>query len=257
MVRCCICNSSTKRLGAGGKSFIYCCRNNECRHCFRHPQPDDEQLAGFYEKDYYGNGNSRYGQTQHEILMQILHWLPEVRNPLLDVGCGEGLLYEALPPESRKYYTGVEPDNTARERAQKRTGCFIAESLESLGALHQFFFIIVLNQVVEHFRSPLDSMKQISRISSQDAVLLTATANSASLKARIHGEKWDQFHNRTHLHLFTKKSLILTLQKSGWQNINTISATIKYPHHGTFQQLIHRLLRKTGLDGNLTLLARK
>ena len=257
MVRCCICDSNTKRLGARGNSFMYCCRNKECRHCFRHPQPDDEQLAGFYENDYYGNGNSCYGQTHQEILMQILQWLPEARSPLLDVGCGEGLLYEALPPESRKFYTGVEPDNAARAIAQKRTGCFIADSLESLGSLNQFFFIIILNQVIEHLRSPLDSMKQISRISSQNAVLLATTANSASLKARIHGEKWDQFQNRTHLHLFTKESLILTLQKSGWQDIKTISGRIKYPHHGTFQQLIHRLLRKTGLDGNLTLLARK
>ena len=257
MIRCCICNSSTKRLCFRGRVSIYRCRNTRCRHSFCHPQPDDEQLAGFYGKDYYGNGNPCYGQTQHAILKQILQWLPDVQSSFLDVGCGVGFFFDVLPTGSRQYYTGVETDRAAREKAQKRTGCHIAESLETLSTMHQVFKIIVLNQVIEHFRSPLESLKMIGHVSSRDAVLLTATANSASLKARIKGSNWVQFQNRTHLHLFTKKSLILTLQKSGWQNVMTIADTIRYPHHGTFRRLVHRVLRKTGLDGNLTLLARK
>jgi SAM-dependent methyltransferase len=240
-----------------GRVSIYRCRNTGCRHSFCHPQPDDEQLARFYGKDYYGSGNPLYGQTQRSIFRQILQWLPDVRGPFLDVGCGEGFFFEVLPFASRQYYKGVETDKAAREKAQKRTGCHIAESLEALSTMDQVFKIIVLNQVIEHFRNPLDSLKMIGHISSRDAVLLTATANSTSLKARIKGSNWDQLQNRTHLHLFTKKSLILTLQKSGWQNVIIIVDTIRYPHHGTFRSFVHRVLRKTGLDGNLTLIAGK
>ena len=257
MIRCCICKSSTKRLCVRERVSIYRCRNTMCRHSFSLPQPDDEQLSRFYGNDYYRSANPCYGQTQHTIFKQILQWLPDVQSSFLDVGCGEGFFFDVLPSASRQYYTGVETDKTAREKAQKRTGCHIAESLEELSTRHQVFKIIVLNQVIEHFRNPLESLKMISHVSSRDAVLLTATANSASLKARIKGSNWDQLQNRTHLHLFTKKSLILTLQNSGWHNVKAIAASIRYPHHGFFQGLVHRVLRKTGLDGNLTLLARK
>ena len=122
MIRCCICNSSAKRLCVREQVSIYRCRNARCRHNFCHPQPDDEQLAGFYDKEYYGSGNPCYGQTQRSISKQMLQWLPDVQSVLLDVGCGEGLLFEVLPSASRKYYTGVETDKTAREKAQKRKG---------------------------------------------------------------------------------------------------------------------------------------
>ncbi|MGV7222803.1 MAG: methyltransferase domain-containing protein [Nitrospinales bacterium] len=82
----------------------------------------------------------------------------------------------------------------------------MAESLEALSTEHQVFKIIVLNQVTEYFRNPLDSLKMIAHVSSRDVFLLTSTADSASLKARIKGPNWDKLRNRTHLHLFTKKN---------------------------------------------------
>lgn len=258
MIRCPICNSSnSRRLHFRGQVLLYRCQNTSCKHIFCYPQPDDERLAAFYGTDYYGDGNHRYCQTQRTIFTQILRWLPEIRMPFLDVGCGEGFLYEALPTESRKHYNGVEPDKAARKSARKRTGCYIAKNLEALSTLPRIYKTIVLNQVIEHFRSPLESLKIIFDISSHDAVLLLTTANSASLKARIKRAKWDQLQNRTHLHLFTKESLIVGLQKTGWVNVEVITSIIKYPHHATLQRLVHCVLRKTGLDGNLTLLARK
>lgn len=71
--------------------------------------------------------------------------------------------------------------------------------------------IIVLNQMAVYFRNPLDSLEMIDHVSSRDVFLLTSTADSASLKARIKGSNRDKLRNRTHLHLFTKKNLPLGL----------------------------------------------
>jgi 2-polyprenyl-3-methyl-5-hydroxy-6-metoxy-1,4-benzoquinol methylase len=175
----------------------------------------------------------------------------------LDVGCGEGHLFHALSSEAKKYYVGVETDQTAREMAQKRTGSLIIEKLEALKDMDKCFEVIVLNQVIEHFRDPIESLRTLEQISSDTASLFIATANSTSLQARIRRCNWEQLQNRTHLHLFTEASLTLALHKGGWTNTVRINKPLRYPHHGMLRRLFHRRLRKLTLDGNLTLLSHK
>ncbi len=110
---------------------MYRCSNSECMHAFCFPQPDDAALTEFYETDYYCTQSRLYGQTHPEVLKQILSWLPGARGPFLDVGCGEGLFFNTLPPGVRKGYTGVEADNTARQIARKKPEVKLLQRLKN------------------------------------------------------------------------------------------------------------------------------
>ena len=234
---------------------MYRCINSKCRHVFCYPQPDDAALTEFYNTDYYCTDSRLYGQTPPEVLKQILDWFPSVKGPFLDVGCGEGHFFNALPPNARKYYTGVEADDTARKTAREKTGRKIVATIEELVKTDQSYQMIILNQVIEHLRDPIETLRQVRQISLPQATLFIATANIDCLKSKIQKENWDQFRNRTHLHLFSRQSLSMALYKGGWTKIKLISSPINYPHHGKIKKKFHQALRGLKLDGNLTMAA--
>lgn len=256
MIACPICGSDASKLCDREVDFIYRCKNVSCKHSYSYPQPNDNQLAIFYSDDYYnGSNDPRYRQTQHSIFRQILGWLPTVEGPILDVGCGLGYLFDVLPIVSKEHYVGVEVDKTSRKKAQQRIGRPIIENLTELADIGKCFKEIIMNQVIEHFRDPIASLRMLQQVSCDDTILFVATANSASLKARVRRCNWEELRNRTHLHLFTEASILLALQKGGWPKGMLIDTPIRYPHHGSFRYLFHRVLRRLKCDGNLTLIA--
>ena len=200
MNRCPICKAEANRFCEREVDSTYRCQSSSCRHLFAYPQPNDQQLLRFYAEDYYNVSDTlKYTQTHHSISRQILEWLPSIQNSFLDVGCGEGHLFHALPSSSKMYYVGIETDKEARKIAQQRTGCLIAKNLAALADIGKSFEVVIINQVIEHFRDPIASLRMIVPVSSEKATLFVATANSASLKARIRKCNWEQLQNRTHL----------------------------------------------------------
>jgi len=237
-------------------SVMFRCTNRQCNHIYCWPQPDDNALKAFYAAAYYNNRIPVYSQTSMEISVQLLDLLPEIDGPLLDMGCGEGDLYKSLPDTAKHYYTGVEPDPLARRRAREATRARIVENIENLSGNRLKFKIMIMNQVIEHVRNPVECLGTLRTLSKPGAVLLVTTVNMSCLKSRILGRRWEQFRNRTHLHLFSQRSLRQAMIRGGWDDVQLITTPLVYPHHGRTRRQLHRILRWFRLDGNLMMTAR-
>lgn len=256
MSTCPVCTTHAIRYRRRTESVMFRCTNRQCNHIYCWPQPDDNALKAFYAADYYSHCIPVYRQTSMKISGQLLGLLPEIDGPLLDAGCGEGDLYKSLPDVSKQYYTGVEPDPLARRRARKATRARIVENIENLSGNRLKFKIMIMNQVIEHVRNPVECLRTLKTLSGPGTVLLVTTVNMNCLKSRILGRRWEQFRNRTHLHLFSQRSLRQAMIRSGWDDVQPIMTPLVYPHHGRARRLLHRILKRLCLDGNLMMTAR-
>lgn len=132
-------------------------------------------------------------------------WVPEeVR--VLDIGCGQG---EALAyHEARGCEAwGTEADrnvasSVARFGYNINIGIFNKEDYPG-----KYFDYVTLDQVVEHLRDPLGSLKDIRQILKPGGKLVISTPNHKGLSARFFGRKWLHWHVPYHMHFFTRDSL--------------------------------------------------
>ncbi len=83
---------------------------------------------------------------------------------VLDVGCGEGILLDDLTPAGLERYTGVDLSEAAIEKAAARGGegvSFVAADAETYTPAERFD-VIVMNECLYYFRSPLVVMQRYS-----------------------------------------------------------------------------------------------
>jgi SAM-dependent methyltransferase len=124
---------------------------------------------------------------------QVAALVPTGCRRVLDVGCGEGLLGAVLESRGARV-TGVEPDAAAARAAETRLSCVVARPLEqALGELHGGFEAVVLADVLEHLRDPVEALRALHALAAEDAVLVASLPNAshaAVLGGTLQG-RWD------------------------------------------------------------------
>jgi hypothetical protein len=98
--------------------------------------------------------------------------------PVLDVGCGDGALLDALSREGRK--------GTGLERHSDRPDVLDVD-IKQAG---EDWAAIVMWHSLEHLRSPAAALTHSAGALRIDGVLVLALPNAASLQARIFGDRW-------------------------------------------------------------------
>ena len=145
----------------------------------------------------------------------ILHFLSKARKPsrILDIGAAEGYL-GAILKQHGHYLVGIEGDPQLAERARTYYDVLHTVDVESFDFPYRGEFdYILLADVLEHLRNPLDVLRRVSRCLSQNGELIISLPNVAHLFVRwslLFGrfEYQDRgILDRTHLRFFTLGSL--------------------------------------------------
>lgn len=96
---------------------------------------------------------------------------------ILDVGCGEGILFERFRPYRYSRYLGIDISGTALtklfERQDEKTS-FVKADAETYTPTEQFD-IIVFNEALYYFHNPLKAVERYSRALKKDGILLVST----------------------------------------------------------------------------------
>lgn len=140
------------------------------------PIPSEELLTEIYEKCYFTETKPKLIERQEdditwwnamfddrlEIMSEIYRESSDKIWPLmLDVGCGGGFFVRRAY-ESGWYSVGVEPNDVARNYAQKRAsshgGTFYEKRLDAVK--ENRFWGIHLSEVLEHIPNPLEMLKE-------------------------------------------------------------------------------------------------
>ena len=166
--------------------------------------PDGKERNRINEKDMY------LDDIKDEL--SYLNKLPAGK--ILDVGCGLGFLLSGLDKKFEKF--GVEVSSLACESARNYGNIFNG-TLENAKFKDNEFDIIVMYHVIEHIEKPEEIIKEINRILKPNGVFLIATPNFKCFCARRFKDNFRLLHDKTHISLFSDKSLTKFLKDFGFK----------------------------------------
>ncbi|MDD5010013.1 MAG: class I SAM-dependent methyltransferase [Syntrophorhabdaceae bacterium] len=195
------------------------------------PIPSDELLAEIYEKCYFTETKPKLIERQEEditwwnamfddrleIMSEIYRKSSDTMWPLmLDVGCGGGFFLRRA--YDRGWYgVGVEPNDVAREYAQKRAtthgGTFYEKSLDAVK--ENRFWGIHLSEVLEHLPNPLEMLKDC-----YDRLMVGGSLCVVVPNEKIRGGKWlypHVFQPPHHINYFDFDSLTALMEMAGFE----------------------------------------
>ncbi len=135
---------------------------------------------------------------------------------LLDVGCSTGILLCAAKEMGYDIY-GIEPSKWAVEYINARLGFenIFCGSLEDYPVQENYFDVITLMDVIEHFSNPRRNLEIIHRILKPEGKIVILTPDIGSLMARIFKSRWWCIIPE-HLFYFSRKTLKLLLEQTGF-----------------------------------------
>ena len=145
---------------------------------------------------------------------------------VLDVGCSSGEIAAEVTRRFGAVVDGIEADPEAAAAAAHRcrrvlTGDVDAMDLTALEGAH--YDVIVLADILEHLAEPGRALQRLTPLLAADGRLVISTPNVAnwSIRLLLLAGRWDYndrgILDRTHLHLFTRRTLLDMLGGSGFR----------------------------------------
>lgn len=124
----------------------------------RDPCLSDEELAIYYARnDWRIHCSHRLFPTELALRAELLKRLPP-RAKVLDIGCGDGRLLQALPEDYRKF--GTELSAGAAESSVEK-GIRIVAHEDVVGGVHGDFDAVVMVDVFEHLKEPHGFLRSV------------------------------------------------------------------------------------------------
>lgn len=158
---------------------------------------------------------------------------------VLDVGCSSGYLAAPLAAAGARV-VGIELDPGAAEAARSFCADVLVGDVESmeLPLESASFDAIVCGDLVEHLRDPTTTLERLRPLLRPGGRLVLSTPNVANWAMRLSllGGRWRYTDrgilDRTHTHLFTRKTLAETVDAAGYRVLE-LDHTAPVPLIGT------------------------
>jgi 2-polyprenyl-3-methyl-5-hydroxy-6-metoxy-1,4-benzoquinol methylase len=140
---------------------------------------------------------------------------------ILDIGCGSGVLLEALCREYGCVGKGIDVDRRRIERARAHCSSATFEcGLFAARDIKEPFDMVCSVAVIEHVVDPPAFLKEIGQILEPGGSLYLLTPNAASLNYRILRSWWRELLSiGEHIYLFTPASLEQCAKSAGFELI--------------------------------------
>lgn len=176
----------------------------ECTNCgllFRDRTLAQSDLDRYYAKTDFRKWEVAKYYPAERCVLEILRALPR-GSRILDIGCSSGRLLEELCSEYD--CSGVEVNTAAAlEAARKGIKIFASEDLENPTLAK--FDAIVLVDLFEHMRKPLELLQRLSKVLADDGTLIIATGNGDARACRRDPSQFWYFRTIEHLCMLTRK----------------------------------------------------
>ena len=210
------------------------------------PQPDPEEMAPFYARDYYGGETAKFepfveamrDRLARSRAARLIEGLP-VGARVLDVGCGDGRLLAALG------VLGCEGVGTERQADHPRPGRSAGDTEILPGDLTQLdlpagrFDLCIYWHVLEHLHDPAASLLAARRALRPGGRLVIAVPNLDSLQARWCRGRWFHLDLPRHLFHFSPGSLAALLVRTGFSATRISHFSLEQNPFGLLQSALN------------------
>jgi 2-polyprenyl-3-methyl-5-hydroxy-6-metoxy-1,4-benzoquinol methylase len=131
---------------------------------------------------------------------------PESNNRLLDVGCGNGDMFDKMKILGWDV-EGIETDPVACKLANAKHKKIYISELEGREYADDHFDAIILNHVLEHVNDPIRLIKECHRILKPDGRMIIVTPNALGFGHRHFKESWRGLEPPRHLYIFSTRNI--------------------------------------------------
>lgn len=186
--------------------------------CFA-PMPGVEELAAFYNADYYDFDRWR----EEGKGMSFAHRLTRIkeRGRFLDVGCATGFFINGIQKNSRWDVAGTDFGESAVRFAKETLGLDVRQGeLTDIGFPDAHFDFVHVNNVLEHVRDPGSLLRECRRIVAPDGYMYLSVPNGT-----VDSRDLIDFHTETglpsrsksgHVFFFPSRTLLREFERAGF-----------------------------------------
>jgi SAM-dependent methyltransferase len=212
----------------------------QCRSCqliFPRSIPAESALSIIYPPNYYSFAETRRPNPAVRAVRermarkkgrQYMDMVPAAIAEVVDIGCGDGRLLDILklccPPGWRLYGVDWSEDAIRAIRSKGYDGRSGDIGRLDLTDWSGKFDLVVMHQLIEHVRDPLETLKKISLILKPGGVLSIETPDIDAWDFRLLRKRyWSVYHIPRHFYIFNKRNFSRLAQEAGYEVINTHS----------------------------------
>lgn len=217
------------------------------------PPETPEKIGSWYPAQYYGKENVRFNPL-FEKLVRWFRWrrasvlhnrVP--RGPVLDVGCGRGLMLNYLRELGYEPH-GVEFSETAAWHARHALKIPVTtEDFATSPREKDRYNAVIFWHSLEHFANPVAAIARAHDCLKPGGLLAVAVPNYGSWQARLFGRYWFHVDAPRHYYHFTPKSLEAILSRHRFRVVQLDHFSFEQNPYGLLQSLYNAL----GLRFNL------
>lgn len=196
-------------------------------------QSIEKSYEDLVDPDYVSEEKGR-GEQAKLILAKISKF--KKTGKLLEIGCGPGFLLNQAKRQGWNV-SGVELSLWAQKYAQERFDVSIQRgTLFEAAFPDRFFDVIVMTDLIEHVQDPHALLTEVRRILRNDGIIYISTPDINSVLSRMLKAQWWGI-NKYHLFYFSKKTLELFFEKTGFRK----TCYFSYPRVFSFNYWNKRL----------------
>lgn len=203
----------------------------ECGQCslrFTQDVPDAAAIGPYYRsEDYISHSNTTKGlvnrlyhmvrrQTLAEKRQLILSATRTRAGKLLDIGAGTGA-FVAYMQQNNWQVTGLEPDESARERALADNKVQLQDTAQLSSLPPDTYDAITLWHVLEHVHELHPYLEQLKTLLKRGGRIFIAVPNYTSYDAQVYGAAWAAYDVPRHLYHFSPDAMEDLLTRHGLQ----------------------------------------
>lgn len=182
------------------------------------PQPSPEKLPEYYQSEDYISHTDK----KRNLLEKVYHIARDVSlkrklklvnsyagdsKHILDFGCGTGDFLKTAKDNGWQV-SGIEPDEGAREIANKKVDISVLDSEAFWNLEANQFDVITLWHVLEHLPELDKHINQLQKLLKPNGTLIIAVPNFKSFDAHYYKEHWAAYDVPRHLWHFSKDSIL-------------------------------------------------
>ena len=204
--------------------FVKC---NKCNLIFQYPLPAEKDMIAHYNQNVlYKNPKdlSKLRQYLHNYGLKkrsemITH--NKKQGLLLDIGCGTGSFLAYMAQHTHLEVTGTEINerNVAFIKNNYSFPVYLGD-LQQLAFPKEHFDVITMWDVIEHLPNPKELLTEIHKILKPNGYLVIRVPNGNSFDFKLFGKYWAGVDAPRHYLIYTKQTLSVFLENSGFSVVS-------------------------------------